>query len=250
VNAIDLASIRVEDDVLEAVSSTVAEIYKIVPLRFENGGRDLVIAVSDPQNLDVLTDLGFMLSRRIRPIRAGREAIMAAIERLYVPPPVAEMPQVLSEIEALDARGPHQIGRDWMRRMLKRLWLFLLRRDRALQCHAGSQPHVRFANHVIAATAESGTHEATVEYSSVGGRFHYVGADGERVEYLIPPKWMRRIIRRIAWLAKGFPEQAIPEGRINLNIHGKPFNYDVAREVSTDGERLRLRLVDQSSPEV
>ena len=97
-DAADLATFTVEDDVLEAVSSTVAEIYKIVPLRFENDGHDLVIAASDPQDLDALTDLGFMLSRRIQPIRASREAIMAAIERLYVPRPLADMPNVLNEI--------------------------------------------------------------------------------------------------------------------------------------------------------
>jgi len=248
-DAVDLARITVEEDVLEAVSSTVAEIYKIVPLRFEDGGRDLVIATSEPHNIDALTDLRFMLSCRILPVRAEKDAIMSAIGRLYVPPPLAEMPQALSEIAALDARGPLQVGRDWMRRTLKRLWLFLLRRDAALEYQAGCQPHVRFANNVVLATAESGTREATVEYSSVGGRFHYVGGDGGHIEYPIPPKWTRRIIRRIAEMAKGFPERAIPEGRIDLNIRGEPFDFDVTHKKGADGESLKLRLLDRPSSE-
>jgi len=249
VNAIDLGTVCVQDDALAAVSRTVAEIYEILPIRLEDSGRDLVIATSEPNNIDALTDLRFMLSCRILPVRADRDAIMAAIERLYIPPPVAQMPEVLSEIEALDARGHLQIGRDWMRRMLKRLWLFLLRRDTALEYLAGSQPHVRFANHVILATAESGTREATVEYSSAGGHFHFVSADGERVEFRIPPKWMRRIIRRIAWFAKGFPERAIPEGRIELSLRGGQFRYDVTRKRTPDGESLKLRLLDRPSSE-
>ena len=80
-DALDLATVTVSDDVLAAVSPTVAEVYGILPLRLENGGHDLVIATAAPDNLDALADLGFMLSRRIVAVRADRDAILAAIER-------------------------------------------------------------------------------------------------------------------------------------------------------------------------
>jgi len=71
-----------------------------------------------------------------------------------------------------------------------------------------------------------------------------VTVGGELVEYDIPPKWMRRIIRRIAWAAKGVPERAIPEGRIELTIRRESFNYDVVCSQTATGERMVLRLLD------
>ena len=46
--AIDLDTVTVQDEALAAVSRTVAEVYQILPLRFENAKRDLVIATARP----------------------------------------------------------------------------------------------------------------------------------------------------------------------------------------------------------
>jgi hypothetical protein len=197
----------------------------------------------------MLHDLGFMLSCRITPVRGDRDAIMAAIKRTHVRPSLAEMPKVMSEIEALDARGPLAVARDWLRRTLRRLTLRLSKGYDDLLSLDTCPTHVHFANHVLLATAESGAREAIIEFSRTSGRFHYMAAGGELTQYDIPPKWARRIIRRIAFMAKGSPEHAIPEGRIELNLCGEPFNYDVTRERTATGERIVLRLVDPPSAE-
>jgi len=168
---LDLDTITVKDEVRAAVSETVAEIYQILPLRFENGGRDLVIATAEPGNFDMLHDLSFMLSRRIKPVLAEKDAIIAAIERTYVPSPLADMPVVLREIEELDARGPLAVARDWLRRILSRLRLCPPKCHADDFHHSTTPPNVRFANHVLLATAESGAREATVEFSKTSGRF-------------------------------------------------------------------------------
>jgi len=173
VNAIDLGTVCVQDDALAAVSRTVAEIYEILPIRFEDSGRDLVIATSEPHSIDALTDLRFMLSCRILPVRADRDAIMAAIERFYVPRPLADMQEVLNTIAELDSRGVIAVARDWLRRTLRRFRVWLLRCYEDLLALDTCPTHAHFAGHVILATAESGTREATLETSGGRGLFHY-----------------------------------------------------------------------------
>ncbi len=246
--AIDLDTVTVQDEALAAVSRTVAEVYQILPLRFENGKRDLVIATAEPDNFDMLTDLGFMLSCLVKPVRADGESILAAIERHYIPPQFAAMHEVLRDIEALDSRGVIATAREGLRRALANF------RDRILRLvgrhtSSASPHHELFTYQVILAVGESGAREATVESSKAGGRFHYVAADGEVVEYDLPPKWARRIMRRIVRMAKGSPRHAIPKGRIRLSIRGKPFSFNATRESITDGERVVLRLADTPTPE-
>ncbi|MHC5057538.1 MAG: GspE/PulE/PilB domain-containing protein [Planctomycetota bacterium] len=246
--AVDLAQVTVGDEVLAAIPRAVAETYCVLPLRFENGGRDLVIAAPEPHSIDALTDLGFMLSRRIVPVRADRDAIMAAIERHYVRNWPRTLHEMLRMIETLDSRGPVAVARDWLRRALWRRRLRLSRCDADLAYLSTCPPRVRFTNYLLLATAESGAREATVEASGGEGRFHFAAADGEAVEHDLPRKWARRIMRRLMEMNAGDRRRSRREGRFELTIRGTSFVYAAARERTADGERVVLRLVDQPSP--
>ena len=248
-DALDLATVTVSDDVLAAVSPTVAEVYGILPLRLENGGHDLVIATAAPDNLDALADLGFILSRRIIPAPASLEAVRAAIERHYGPPGLRWLREAVDEMRALDSRGPLARARDWLGRVLLRRPLRLVGRGDELIAVAACSLHVRFTNLLILSATESGARETTVESARAGGRFHFRSAGGEVVEHDIPPKWARRIMRRLMEMTAGGYRRWKREGRIELNIRGASFTYDVRREPTADGERTVLRLVDGPQPE-
>jgi hypothetical protein len=78
---LDLTALTVPPAVLELVPESVARENVLLPVWVE--GAVLVVAVSDPADLDTLQKLRFILNRDVRPVLAVRDQIVAAINRHY-----------------------------------------------------------------------------------------------------------------------------------------------------------------------
>jgi hypothetical protein len=78
---VDLTGVTVPPAILELVPETVALENTILPLALSDG--TLLVATSDPSDLDLLQKLQFILNREIRPVLAAREQIIQAINRHY-----------------------------------------------------------------------------------------------------------------------------------------------------------------------
>lgn len=71
------------DEVMQLVKEDVARKFGILPQKFD--GRTLLVATSDPTDLKMLDDLGFLLGLRIKPVLALESDIHTALDHFYNP---------------------------------------------------------------------------------------------------------------------------------------------------------------------
>jgi hypothetical protein len=71
------------EEVLRLVKEDIARKFGILPQKFD--GRTLCAATSDPTDLKMLDDLGFLLSVRIKPMLALESDIHTALDHFYNP---------------------------------------------------------------------------------------------------------------------------------------------------------------------
>ncbi len=226
--AIDLDTVTIQPEAKALVSETVANIYRILPLRLENDGRDLVVAAANP-SLNALDDLRFMLSHHIITVEAEPEKLKAAIERCYVD----SWREYLQEmIDELNARGITGVVGEWLLRVRR-----FLRPNSPRLCAA---PHVKMGYQILVAVIVTAARESFVEHSRRAGLFRMTKPDGEAEEFPLPPKIARRIVRRIMHMAK--IKRGGAEGSFRMSIRGAEVNCDVTSERTADGERVAFRF--------
>ena len=229
-DAIDLETATVEAEALAAMSESCARVYRVLPLRFENGKRDLIVATAEPLSLPELDDLAFMSSCIIVPVKADEQAVEAAIDRHYAD---AWYEKALREMECLDSRPAWRralaFGVAWLKRLFRRIEY---------------PPHVIFAYRLLTVAADANAREAVIEHSRRDGLFYMLDASSEGKEFPLPPKMTRRIVRRVMELAEIKPRRGSTggEGSFQLNIRDKEVSYAVTSERTEDGERVRFRL--------
>src|SRR5947209_17808481 len=78
---VDLKGITIPPSVVELVPESVARENQVIPLSHENNA--LQIVMSDPNDLDTIEKLRFILNKDIQPVLADREDIIAAINSHY-----------------------------------------------------------------------------------------------------------------------------------------------------------------------
>ncbi len=71
------------EEVMRLVKEDIARKFGILPQKFD--GRTLVAATSDPTDLKMLDDLGFLLSVRVKPVLALESDILTALNHFYDP---------------------------------------------------------------------------------------------------------------------------------------------------------------------
>lgn len=71
------------DEVMRLVKEDIARKFGILPQKFD--GRTLIALTSDPTDLKMLDDLGFLLSVRVKPVLALESDIHTALDHFYDP---------------------------------------------------------------------------------------------------------------------------------------------------------------------
>lgn len=71
------------DEAMNLVKEDVARKFGILPQKFE--GRTLIAAISDPTDIKMLDDIGFLLNVRVKPVLALEADIHAALDHFYNP---------------------------------------------------------------------------------------------------------------------------------------------------------------------
>ena len=78
---IDIEKAEIMPEALAKVPAAVANVYKIVPVRFENDV--LTVAIADPWNLKGLEDLSRMFACQIVGLAADEDAILRVLQKVY-----------------------------------------------------------------------------------------------------------------------------------------------------------------------
>ncbi len=83
--AVDFNKVKVSPRALKVLPQRIAEKYTVIPvaLREDQGHKQLVLVMSDPTNLEALSEIEFQTGCRIRPAVATDSAITRAIDFYY-----------------------------------------------------------------------------------------------------------------------------------------------------------------------
>ena len=78
---VDLRAIRIPAEAIEAIPKSIARKHNLVPIGEEDGV--LVVAITDPFDLQAMDSLHFYLNRDVRCVLAAPDAVDEAINKYY-----------------------------------------------------------------------------------------------------------------------------------------------------------------------
>ncbi|QEG40526.1 GspE/PulE family protein [Roseimaritima ulvae] len=231
---ISLSEVELPPEVLEKISETMAQLYRVVPVKFE--GNTLTIATCDPQNLTIQDELRTFLGYDIQMVVTTEREILQTIGRFYdsesesvekLVSELAEDDELKSAIEALESEK------------------FNLTDAEAL---ADSAPVRKLLNMVLLLAIKD--HASDVHFEPFEDEFRIrIKAEGVLYEMVPPPRHLAfAITTRIKVMANlDIAERRMPQdGRIELMLGGHPVDLRVSVLPTIFGESVVMRILDRS----
>ena len=228
---VDLSGIKIEDDAIQVLPRHIAKKYKAVPVFYGEG--KLIVAITDPSDLDTMDSLRHVLKVEDIEFRvATDEQVEQLINKYYgtAEESVAGMLQDLTEGEIdLGFATPGGPGAE----------------DEEVETDA---PLIKLVNTIIAEAYKTRASDIHIEPLEKRLRVRY-RIDGCLQEVNSPPKKLQNaIISRLKiQAAMSIAEKRIPQdGRIQLEISGKPIDLRVNSLPTVHGESIVMRILDKS----
>ena len=240
---IDLSVYRVDPDAAKLVTPAAVKRYQSVPVSFA-GERILLVAMVDPANVLAVDDIAVMTGYEVRPAVASATDIEQLLERLEDPdfgngavaPDLDEDGD--GDIERIDQpQGPAGPMYD-------------LTQNAPIVFGAGGEDAsvIQLVHRVIKEAVERGASDIHFEPGDEEMRVRY-RIDGVLQEAAtVPASAVPAVTSRVKILADlDIAERRIPQdGRISLEVAGKPIDLRVATLPCAYGENVVMRILDQS----
>ncbi len=232
---VHLADMVIPPNVLNMVTETMAQLYRIVPVSFRD--QVLTIAVCDPQNLSVQDELRTFLGYEIRSVVATVRDIAKALDRYYaasgesVESLVSYMDsdeELAAAVAAATKDGPIDLT--------------------SVEALADSAPVRKLLNMVLLLAIKD--HASDLHFEPFEDEFRIrIKADGVLYEMVPPPRHLAfAITTRIKVMADlDIAERRMPQdGRIELSVGGHPVDLRVSVLPTMFGESVVMRVLDRS----
>ena len=230
---VNLDEISIPRAVLDKITVSIANMYRIVPVRFEKG--ILTVAMADPRNVAALDDLKFMTSCEVKGAVSSEEAVKKAIEKNYAGQEES-IENLMKEFESPDGNVEVEEGGTGKSIDLA-----------DLQQMAESVPVIKLLNlyliQAIKAQASDLHFEPFEDDYKVRMRI-----DGALYEMMPPPRHLAvALASRIKVMANmNIAERRLPQdSRIELNVAGAPIDLRVSTLPTKFGESVVLRVLDR-----
>ena len=235
---VDLDHVDVPPDVVDHVSLSIAEVYKIAPVKFDEETNTLTVAMADPLRVQALDDLRFMLNCEV----VGAVSTEAAVERAiakYYSGQRESVEQLINEIEQSrdDVNYDIQYGQQSTSVDLEQL-----------QELANSMPVVKLLNLILITAIKDQSSDIHFEPFEDEFKVRY-RVDGVLYEMMPPPRHLAlAIISRIKVMSNlDIAETRLPQdGRIELNMGGNPIDLRISTLPCLHGESVVMRVLDRS----
>jgi type IV pilus assembly protein PilB len=235
---VDLATIRIADEVIQLVPESVARENNVIP--YQNADDDsLRVLVSDPFDLETIEKLRFILNRKVETALAPREAISEAINRYYGQVEGESADSILQEFTDTQIDFTETTGDDGT-----------TGGDESVD--EASAPVVRLVNLMIQEAVQLRASDIHVEPFETRVRIRY-RIDGILVERDSPPRrLLGAILSRIKILAKmDIAERRRPQdGRIKVTVGEKELDLRVSIIPTNHGQSAVMRLLDKDNIKV
>jgi type IV pilus assembly protein PilB len=227
---IDLSAVVIPPEIISQISAADARRFKVIPVTFGESG--LVLAISDPLDVDTIDSLNFLLQRDLELVCTSPEKIRQALIKYYG---TAE--------EAADVLQ-HKIGDE------VDLGLEIGDGTEAFSVDEADAPIIRLVSMLIIEAHKLGASDIHLEPLDKKFRVRF-RIDGVLQEMQAPPKRLQSaIISRLKIMtgSMSIAEKRLPQdGRIQVKIKKKPIDLRVSTVPTNHGESIVMRVLDKST---
>ncbi len=230
---VNLDETKPQPQAVAAVQQQMAELYKMLPLSFENDV--LTIVMADPNNLQALDDIrSFLGIQQVQAVLAPAAKIEAAIAKAYSTAKEESIADVIASLES-----------DTSLRSTRRETSIDLEE---LDEIANSAPVRKLINMVLLMSIRDHASDIHFEPFEDEYKMRY-RCDGVLYEMVPPPRHLAMAISsRIKVMANlDIAERRMPQdGRIELNLGGAAVDMRVSVLPTLFGETVCIRILDRS----
>jgi type IV pilus assembly protein PilB len=232
---LDLAQVDMTQTALRTIPSSVARMYGAVPVR--SAGNTVTIAVIDPFNPQLVEELAFVLGKDVQLAVAQQKQIQEIITRYYSEES-GSLKGVLEGMESQLAKSGAALESALKGQV----------EETTLAEEANKAPIIRFVNLVLFQAIQDRASDIHFEPFEDEFKIRY-RVDGALYEMAPPPRHLALpVISRIKVLSNlNIAERRLPQdGRIQLNIAGRPVDLRVSTLPTQFGESVVLRVLDRT----
>ncbi|MDI1308210.1 MAG: GspE/PulE family protein [Methylotenera sp.] len=223
--SIDLATIVADVDALNLVPQDFSRRYHLLPIAYEAATKTLVVAMADMFNVVALDQLRAMLGGRIqiRPLLAAEAQLEEYIDHFYGYE--LSVDGILHEIETgeIDYNSLSAGGDEY------------------------TQPVVRLVGALLMDAVKRGASDIHFEPEYAFLRIRY-RIDGvlHQVRSLHKSYWGGVVVRLKVLSGLDIAETRAPQdGRLSMNLCGRPIDFRVSSHPTINGENIVLRVLDR-----
>jgi len=247
---IDLAAIEIPDEVIEMVPSAVAQIYRVMPIRFDKASNTLTFAMVDPENLSILDDLRFLFGCRIDHVPGTEEAVAEVIARHYPDDLAGDLQRIADDFEA-GGQGPSRAAKvtnaltracRWARTGVAHL----MGRKTVLSEEIDDSPEIRFVSCLFAFAVRDAADEVVLAPRGEGYAVSFVTEPGAPPLATISRRLGASCLERLKQMANiagpHAPSPPPSRGVIRITLSGTRLLGYVAVSEGPDGEGARLSI--------
>jgi type IV pilus assembly protein PilB len=230
----NLADMDIPEEVIKQVPPSLAQVYNVVPVKFENNV--ITVALSDPLNINVLDDLRFVLNCEVQGAIATEEDINQAIEKYYGVTSQEDSLNLL--VQEIEKSTPTVLSAEIQE----------MQDITSLKELASQAPVVKLVNLVLLQAVKDKASDIHFEPFEDEFKVRY-RVDGVLYEITHPPKNLSlAITSRIKVMSNlDVAESRIPQdGRIMMRVAGRSIDLRVSTLPTVFGESVVMRVLDRS----
>ncbi len=237
---VDFNATQPDPSAANVLPRELAERYKALPVRREEDG-SLLVAMADPTDLDAVDEISRATQLKVQPALALEASIEALIQNIYAGANESEIDQIVGDVSTRATLMEDTSGTN-----VSDLAESIKGSDVDVAAQA---PIVKLTNLLIRNAITQGASDIHVEPQRRNVRIRY-RVDGILHEEVILPRHVHApLISRLKIMSDmDIAERRVPQdGRIHVAADGKPYDIRVSSVPTTMGEKIVMRILDQSN---
>lgn len=229
----DLHNYTIPDEVINVIPPEIARQYRVIPVMKNDG--TIVVAMSDPTDLETLDSLRYILKGDVEGVIAPRQQIQKAIEDHY-----ASADQNVETFLDDITEGAIEVSEATQANALM---------EETIEDTEDDAPIIRLVSLIILEAFRKRSSDIHMEPLEKRFRIRY-RIDGVLHEVDNPPRYLQNnILSRIKIMSRmNIAEHRVPQdGRIQIAAMGKELDLRVSDIPTTHGESIVMRILDKST---
>lgn len=223
--SIDLTTVVADGDALKMVAEDFARRYHLLPVAYEESTKTMIVAMADMFNVVALDQLRAMLGGQVqlKPVLAAEAQLEEYIDQFY--DYELSLDGILREIETGEIDYQSLTAED----------------------DEYTQPVVRLVGALLMDAVKKGASDIHFEPELAFLRIRY-RIDGvlQQVRSLHKSYWPGIVVRLKVVSGMDIAEtRSAQDGRINMNLCGRPIDFRVSTHPTIHGENIVLRVLDR-----